>query len=74
MWGRLKWDWRKLDRRKQAGSGRRYFAVGGKGTNPNVCIYEYPSLKLYRVLRSARRRRPAGRACGRNRNRTHARV
>eukprot|EP00741_Cyanophora_paradoxa_P024460 tig00022075_g23617.t1 len=30
---------------------RRYFAVGEKGKFPNIYIYEYPSLKLYRVLR-----------------------
>jgi hypothetical protein len=28
----------------------RYFAVGEKGRKPNINIYEYPSLKLYRVL------------------------
>lgn len=28
-----------------------YFAVGEKGNMPDVNIYEYPSLKLYRVLR-----------------------
>ena len=32
------------------------FAVGGKGTNPRVCVYEYPSLKLYRVLRNGTER------------------
>jgi hypothetical protein len=29
----------------------KYFAVGEKGTYPNVYIYEWPSLKLYRVCR-----------------------
>ena len=29
---------------------REYFAVGEKGTNPNVYMYEYPSLRLVRVL------------------------
>jgi hypothetical protein len=29
----------------------KYFAVGEKGNQPNINIYEYPSLKLYRVLR-----------------------
>lgn len=27
-----------------------YFAVGERGTNPNVYIYEYPSMKMHRVL------------------------
>lgn len=30
---------------------RRYFAVAEKGVSPNLYIYEYPSLKLYRILR-----------------------
>ena len=30
---------------------RTYFAVGEKGDHPNVYIYEYPSCKLYRILR-----------------------
>lgn len=30
---------------------RKYFAVGGCGDFPNIYIYEYPSLKLYRILR-----------------------
>jgi len=30
---------------------KQYFAVGEKGKSPNVYIYEFPSLKLYRVLR-----------------------
>lgn len=30
---------------------RNYFAVGEKGNFPNVYIYEYPSFRLYRVLR-----------------------
>lgn len=30
---------------------KKYFAVGEKGRQPNVYIYEYPSLKLYRILR-----------------------
>lgn len=29
----------------------KYFAVGEKGSSPNIYIYEYPSLKLYRILR-----------------------
>ncbi|GCB72348.1 hypothetical protein scyTo_0006264 [Scyliorhinus torazame] len=28
-----------------------YFAVGEKGINPNIIIYEYPSLKPYRIMR-----------------------
>ena len=30
---------------------RKFFAVAEKGISPNVYIYEYPSLKLYRILR-----------------------
>ncbi|KAJ1620190.1 WD40-repeat-containing domain protein [Pavlovales sp. CCMP2436] len=30
---------------------RKYFAVGEKGDAPNIYVYAYPSLKLYRVLR-----------------------
>jgi len=30
---------------------RKYFAVAEKGVMPNVYIYEWPSLKLYRILR-----------------------
>lgn len=29
---------------------RKFFAVAEKGVSPNIYIYEYPSLKLYRVL------------------------
>ncbi|KAM3171780.1 hypothetical protein ACTXT7_015922, partial [Hymenolepis weldensis] len=29
---------------------RKYIAITEKGNMPNVCIYEYPSLKLYRIL------------------------
>ncbi|VDM31516.1 unnamed protein product [Hydatigera taeniaeformis] len=28
-----------------------HIAIAEKGVNPNVCIYEYPSLKLFRILR-----------------------
>lgn len=28
-----------------------YFAVGEKGNMPNINIFEWPSLRLYRVLR-----------------------
>jgi WD40 repeat protein len=30
---------------------RSYFAVAEKGLSPNIYIYEYPSLRLYRILR-----------------------
>lgn len=30
---------------------RQYFAVAERGINPNVYIYEWPSLKLYRIMR-----------------------
>ncbi|XP_052060229.1 cilia- and flagella-associated protein 44-like isoform X9 [Mytilus californianus] len=30
---------------------QKYFAVGEKGHTPNINIFEYPSLKLYRILR-----------------------
>ena len=30
---------------------KKFFAVGDKGLLPNIYIYEYPSLRLYRVLR-----------------------
>ncbi|XP_026513175.1 cilia- and flagella-associated protein 44 [Terrapene carolina triunguis] len=30
---------------------KQYFAVGEKGWKPNIIIYEYPSLKPYRILR-----------------------
>jgi WD40 repeat protein len=29
----------------------KYFAVGDKGKHPNVLIFEFPSMKLYRILR-----------------------
>jgi hypothetical protein len=32
-------------------SSRAYFAVGEKGNMPSINIYEYPSLKLFRILR-----------------------
>ena len=31
---------------------RETFAVGEKGRNPKVCIYEYPSLDLIKILRN----------------------
>jgi hypothetical protein len=36
---------------RQVHPSRQYFAVGEKGTNPNIYIYEYPALTVYRVLR-----------------------
>jgi WD40 repeat protein len=30
---------------------RKYFAVAEKGKAPNIYIYEYPSMRLYRILR-----------------------
>jgi hypothetical protein len=30
---------------------KKYFAVAEMGVSPNIYIYEYPSLKLYRILR-----------------------
>ncbi|KDO35721.1 hypothetical protein SPRG_18870 [Saprolegnia parasitica CBS 223.65] len=35
---------------------RAFFAVGEKGPKPNICIYAYPKLKLYRVLRNGTER------------------
>ncbi len=32
-------------------STRKYFAVGEKGCQPSINVYEYPSLKLFRVLK-----------------------
>ena len=30
---------------------RRYFAVGEKGNMPAVNVFEYPSLRIFRILR-----------------------
>ncbi|XP_060071995.1 cilia- and flagella-associated protein 44-like [Ylistrum balloti] len=35
---------------------RKYFAVAEKGQSPNINIFEYPSLKLYRILRGGTER------------------
>ena len=35
---------------------KNYFAVAEKGTYPNIYIYEYPSLRLYRILRKGTER------------------
>jgi len=32
------------------------FAVAEKGVSPNINIYEYPSLRLYRILRGGTER------------------
>lgn len=34
----------------------KYFAVAEKGETPNINVYEYPSLKLYRILRGGTER------------------
>ncbi|XP_062616211.1 cilia- and flagella-associated protein 44-like [Saccostrea cucullata] len=35
---------------------KKYFAVAEKGTSPNINIFEYPSLKLHRILRGGTER------------------
>ncbi|CAM4893268.1 unnamed protein product [Rotaria socialis] len=35
---------------------RHYFAIGEKGHMPNIVIYEYPSLKPYRILKAGTER------------------
>ncbi|CAF4121599.1 unnamed protein product, partial [Rotaria magnacalcarata] len=35
---------------------RQYFAIGEKGYMPNIVIYEYPSLKPYRILKDGTQR------------------
>mmetsp|Transcript_10653 Transcript_10653/g.18263 ORF Transcript_10653/g.18263 Transcript_10653/m.18263 type:complete len:781 (+) Transcript_10653:113-2455(+) len=35
---------------------RKHFVVAEKGTNPNVYVYEFPSLNLYRILRGGTER------------------
>lgn len=32
---------------------KQYFAVGEKGEKPNLIIYDYPSLRPYRILRGS---------------------
>ncbi|KAM9503211.1 uncharacterized protein ACWYII_000615 isoform 1-T3 [Salvelinus alpinus] len=36
---------------REAHPSKRYFAVAEKGDQPNIVIYEYPSLQPYRILR-----------------------
>lgn len=31
---------------------KKYFAVAEKGRSPNIYVYEYPSLKLYRIMKN----------------------
>lgn len=40
----------------QIDSSRKYIAVGEKGDNPNIYIYEYPLMNLYRTLRKGTER------------------
>lgn len=35
---------------------KNYFAVAEKGKSPNIYIYKYPSLELYRILRKGTER------------------
>lgn len=35
---------------------RKYFAVAEKGQSPNIYIYEYPSLRLYRIMKKGTER------------------
>ena len=35
----------------QVHPSRKYFAVGEQGYEPHILIFEYPSLKLYRICR-----------------------
>ena len=35
---------------------RRYFAIAEKGVKPHIVIYEYPSLRIYRILRDGTER------------------
>jgi WD40 repeat protein len=35
---------------------KKFFAVAEMGSSPNIYIYEYPSLKLYRILRKGTER------------------
>lgn len=38
---------------------RKYFSVAEKGTSPNIYIYEWPSLKLYRICKKGTEKRYA---------------
>ena len=40
----------------QVHPSRKYFAIAEKGDGPNINIFEYPSLKLYRILRGGTER------------------
>ena len=37
---------------EQAHPNLHYIAVSEKGTKPDILIYEYPSLRIYRILRN----------------------
>ena len=34
---------------------RKYFAVGEKGVNPNIYVYEYPSLELVKMMQARKK-------------------
>ena len=38
-------------KRAQVHPSKKYFAVAEKGTAPNVNVFAYPSLYLYRIMR-----------------------
>lgn len=40
----------------QVHPSKKYFAVAEKGESPNINIFEYPSLKLHRILRGGTER------------------
>jgi hypothetical protein len=40
----------------QVHPSRKFLAVAEKGQNPNINVYEYPSLRLYRILRGGTER------------------
>ncbi|KAJ8375455.1 hypothetical protein SKAU_G00060350 [Synaphobranchus kaupii] len=42
---------RRVEWLEQQAGGKSYFAVAEKGEQPNIIIYEFPSLRLYRMLR-----------------------
>jgi hypothetical protein len=41
---------------KKVHSSKQYFAIGEKGDIPNIVIYEFPSLKPYRILKGGTQR------------------
>lgn len=57
-WEQTQWQWILMRRflfslRVQSYPTREYFAVAEKGNQPDIVVYEYPSLRPYRVLRGA---------------------